>query len=59
VWLLDEPTASLDAASEATLGWIMQRHLAEGGLVVAASHLALPVPAAAHLRLGAESSVAV
>jgi heme exporter protein A len=41
IWLLDEPTAALDAASEAKMIGIVDRHLASGGLVVAATHLPL------------------
>ncbi len=43
VWLLDEPTAALDAEGEAMLGGLMGAHLASGGMIVAATHLALPV----------------
>jgi heme exporter protein A len=38
LWLLDEPTAALDTASRARLAALMQSHLAEGGLIVAATH---------------------
>ena len=41
VWLLDEPTAGLDAASEAQFSALMQAHLDEGGIIVAATHLPL------------------
>jgi heme exporter protein A len=41
IWLLDEPTAALDAASEAKMIDVVDRHLAAGGLVVAATHLPL------------------
>jgi heme exporter protein A len=51
LWLLDEPTLGLDAASVERLGGMLGAHRAGGGLVVAASHLALPVPDAAGLRL--------
>jgi heme exporter protein A len=50
VWLLDEPTASLDSGSQAMLARLMAGHLAEGGLIVAATHQALGIPAA-ELRL--------
>ena len=43
VWLLDEPTAALDSDGEAMLGGLMEVHLANGGMIVAATHLALPV----------------
>ncbi|MBX3477455.1 MAG: heme ABC exporter ATP-binding protein CcmA [Brevundimonas sp.] len=51
LWLLDEPFAPLDARWRAELGQAMARHLADGGLVVAAVHDPLPV-AAATLDLG-------
>lgn len=43
VWLLDEPTAALDSDGEAMLGGLMEAHLASGGMIVAATHLTLPV----------------
>jgi heme exporter protein A len=52
IWLLDEPTSALDAASEARLLDIVGEHLTAGGLVVAATHLALPFERMDSLRLG-------
>lgn len=52
IWLLDEPTSALDAASEARLLEIVGEHLVGGGLVVAATHLALPFERMDSLRLG-------
>jgi heme exporter protein A len=52
LWLLDEPTASLDAASAARLGAHLSRRAVEGGLVIAATHLPLGVEGARTLRLG-------
>jgi heme exporter protein A len=52
LWLLDEPTLGLDLASVARLGALLAAHRASGGLVVAATHLSLPLPGAAELRLG-------
>jgi heme exporter protein A len=43
LWLLDEPMAPLDAARRAQLGGLMQAHLAEGGLILAAVHDPLPL----------------
>jgi heme exporter protein A len=43
LWLLDEPTASLDAAAQTRLAEIMRVHLAAGGLIVAATHAPLGV----------------
>jgi heme exporter protein A len=52
VWLLDEPTSALDAASQEKLGGLLQMHLSNGGIVVAATHGPLPVAASRELRLG-------
>lgn len=51
LWLLDEPTLGLDAAAVARLGEALAVHRAGGGLVVAATHLPLPLPGAADLGL--------
>jgi heme exporter protein A len=51
LWLLDEPTLGLDAASVLRLGGLLARHREGGGAVVAATHLPLPLPDAAELRL--------
>jgi heme exporter protein A len=53
VWLLDEPTVGLDEASVARFGAMAARHRAGGGLIVAATHLPLPLPGATALALGA------
>lgn len=52
VWLLDEPTVSLDAAATAVLAGIVNAHVAGGGLVVAATHLPLGLARPKELRLG-------
>ena len=41
LWLLDEPTSALDIASERKLEELMADHLAEGGLIIAATHAPL------------------
>ncbi|WP_377294432.1 heme ABC exporter ATP-binding protein CcmA [Rhizobium sp. SG2393] len=38
IWILDEPTAALDAASEALFADLVHRHRAAGGIVLAATH---------------------
>ena len=38
IWLLDEPTAALDAAGQVILADMMRQHLASGGLIIAATH---------------------
>ena len=50
-WLLDEPTLGLDASAVLRLGEVLAAHRARGGVVVAATHLPLPLPDAAELRL--------
>ncbi|QYK40304.1 MAG: heme ABC exporter ATP-binding protein CcmA [Paracoccaceae bacterium] len=51
VWVLDEPTVSLDAASVALFGHVVRRHLAAGGAVLAATHIDLGLPEAVELDL--------
>jgi heme exporter protein A len=51
VWLLDEPTVGLDAGSVQRFGALLAGHRAEGGMVVAATHLELPLPQAQVLAL--------
>ena len=41
LWLLDEPTSTLDAAAQERLAEIMRAHLAGGGIILAATHGAL------------------
>jgi heme exporter protein A len=53
IWLLDEPTLGLDTASVARLGAILADHRARGGVVLAATHLPLPLPGADTLRMAA------
>ncbi len=38
IWLLDEPTSSLDTDGQAMMARLMSDHLATGGLIVAATH---------------------
>lgn len=51
LWLLDEPTLGLDTASVARFGTLAAAHRAAGGMVVAATHLPLPLPGAREFRL--------
>jgi heme exporter protein A len=51
IWLLDEPTSTLDAASQDRLAGLMRVHLTEGGMILAATHSALGLPASRELRL--------
>lgn len=52
IWLLDEPTAALDAASQTRLADLMRRHLASGGMIVAAAHGAIGLERAREVKLG-------
>lgn len=45
LWLLDEPLSPLDARWRAVAGEMMARHLHGGGLILAAVHDPLPIPA--------------
>jgi heme exporter protein A len=54
LWLLDEPTVGLDAASQARLFSLISAHLDKGGMVIAATHVPLTVLATVKLALGGE-----
>nr|WP_281277203.1 heme ABC exporter ATP-binding protein CcmA [Luteithermobacter gelatinilyticus] len=41
IWLLDEPTVGLDRSGVERLAGLMNRHLAEGGMIMAATHMDL------------------
>jgi heme exporter protein A len=51
VWLLDEPTSALDAAAQMRLADLMRGHLADGGIIIAATHGPLGIETQ-ELRLG-------
>lgn len=53
VWLLDEPTVSLDSGSTTRLEAVLTGHLEEGGTCVIATHLPLRLAGARKLDLGA------
>jgi len=55
LWLLDEPSVGLDAASIGRFGTLLAAHRARGGMVLAATHVDLPLPGARELRLDAAS----
>ncbi len=59
IWLLDEPTLGLDVASVARLGGLLAGHRARGGVVVAATHLALPLEGAEELSMSESSPLAL
>nr|WP_281701895.1 heme ABC exporter ATP-binding protein CcmA [Acetobacter malorum] len=51
LWLLDEPSLGLDAAAVELLGEAIATHRAQGGLVVATTHVPLPLGEVSHLAL--------
>lgn len=52
VWLLDEPTSTLDAQSQERLAALMRGHLAGGGLIVAAAHGPIGLDNPRELKMG-------
>jgi heme exporter protein A len=51
LWLLDEPTAALDAAAQDTLLRLMEAHRDQGGMVIATTHAPLPLRDAGEVRI--------
>lgn len=52
LWLLDEPTAGLDKASEQQFAALMHTHLEVGGMILAATHLPLGLGPTQELKMG-------
>jgi len=52
IWLLDEPTVSLDSRSVGLLAEAIGAHRAAGGMVMAATHLDLGLAGARELHIG-------
>ena len=51
VWILDEPTAALDVNAEAVFTTLIKAHLAQEGIVLAATHQPLGLENAKELRM--------
>ena len=51
VWILDEPTAALDAAAEAMFAGLVMTHLSRGGMAIAATHQPLGLEGVKELRM--------
>ncbi len=51
LWLLDEPLTALDGAAQARFSALAAKHLAEGGIVIAATHHPLDLPGTRELRI--------
>jgi heme exporter protein A len=58
IWLLDEPTVSLDAASVGLLLKAIADHVATGGLAAIATHVPMAIERAREVRLGASAAEA-
>ncbi len=52
IWLLDEPTASLDSQSTALVARVISDHCAAGGTAILSTHLELPIRKVLTLDLG-------
>ena len=55
IWLLDEPTAGLDKASERQFADLMSAHMDDGGIIVAATHIPLGLANVGSLDMGSHS----
>lgn len=51
IWILDEPTAALDASADLMFTGLVKAHLAKGGMAVAATHQPLGLEHAQELRM--------
>lgn len=51
IWLLDEPTVSLDEMSANIVATAASNHLQNGGILVAATHIPLEIPFTQHIQL--------
>lgn len=58
IWLLDEPMSTLDNAAQERLAGFMRTHLAEDGLILAATHGPLGIEATQMLRMGENAAEA-
>ena len=56
IWLLDEPVSALDAAAQESLTEFMRAHLADQGLILAATHGPIGLPAAHEVWLDQAAS---
>jgi heme exporter protein A len=58
LWLLDEPTVSLDAASTGLLAKAIERHVNAGGLAIIATHIPLGLARSRELALESRGPIA-
>ncbi|MDS7598110.1 heme ABC exporter ATP-binding protein CcmA [Agrobacterium tumefaciens] len=57
IWILDEPTAALDAGADRMFTELVKQHLGKGGIVVAATHQPLGLENAQQLTMTGFSSM--
>ncbi len=57
IWILDEPTAALDASADVMFTGLVKAHLAKGGIVIAATHQPLGLEGAQELRMNGFAEV--
>lgn len=58
LWIVDEPTAGLDRASESRFAQMMRDHLGDGGMIIAATHIPLGLEDMKTLDMSAYSAEA-
>lgn len=58
IWLLDEPTVSLDAASRTVVDQLVAAHMKSGGMAIVATHLPLAVEGIRSFELAAPRATA-
>lgn len=58
VWLLDEPTVSLDAASVALFARAVSDHCATGGVALAATHIEIGLPEGPRIDIAPPQEIA-
>ena len=56
LWLLDEPTTNLDTAGQSLVSRMIEEHVTQGGMVMAAVHHELPVQSRPVRRLDLSAS---
>ena len=57
IWILDEPTAALDAGADRLFAGLVNAHLDKGGIVIAATHQPLGLERIQELRMTGFSGV--
>ncbi|MEL7464026.1 MAG: heme ABC exporter ATP-binding protein CcmA [Pseudomonadota bacterium] len=58
IWLLDEPTVSLDVASVGVFADLVAAHCAKGGLAIAATHIEIGLPDGPQIQLSPPTETA-